>query len=89
MHQLTTKEDVEEYQNEVLKGGARGLAGGLAFALPASYLLHRRLPAYRALQPSLKALGVIIVAVPSCVIAAEHAGQRFERAHWCVLDVNA
>ena len=70
------------YQHEVLIGGAKGLAGGLAFALPASYLLYRRFPYYRGLQPSLKALGVIIIAVPTCVISAEHAGQRFERAQW-------
>ncbi|KAH9918178.1 uncharacterized protein BXZ73DRAFT_80645 [Epithele typhae] len=58
------------------------MAGGLAAALPASYLLYRRFPYYRALQPSLKALGVILVAVPACVITAERASQAFERAQW-------
>ena len=44
--------------------------------------MHQRWPYYRALPPSLKALGVILVVVPSFVISAEHAGQKFERDHW-------
>lgn len=57
----------------------------MTFALPVSYLLHRRWPYYRQLPPSLKALGVIIIVVPSFVISAERAGQRFEREQWCVV----
>ena len=80
-----TKADLDAYQHEVIVGGAKGLAGGLALALPASFLLYRRFPYYRSLQPSLKALGVIVVAVPACVISAEHAGQRYERSQWCAI----
>ena len=55
---------------------------GLAF--PASFLLQKRWPYYQHLPPSLKALGIILVVVPSFVISAEHAGRRFEREQWCV-----
>jgi len=63
-------------------GGAKGFTGGLAFALPTSYLLNRRWAYYRQLPPSLKAFGVILVAVPAFVINAEHAGLRYEKEHW-------
>ena len=64
-----------------VNGGIRGLVGGAAIALPSSYLL-RRWAYYRHLPPSLKALGMIMVVVPSFVISAEQAGLRYERAHW-------
>ncbi|KAI9001417.1 hypothetical protein BD414DRAFT_474561 [Trametes punicea] len=79
---LVTKEEQDAQQRATIIGGIKGFTGGLAFALPASYILHRRWPYYRALPPSLKALGVVIVAVPAFVISAEHAGQRFEEEHW-------
>ena len=77
--QIVTKEEQDAQQRATVIGGLKGLTGGLAFALPASYYAHRRFPYYRALQPSLKAFGVILVAVPAFVICAERAGQRFER----------
>ncbi|KAI0772091.1 hypothetical protein BD413DRAFT_52913 [Trametes elegans] len=79
---LASKEEQDAQQRATIIGGAKGFAGGLAFALPASYLLQRRWPYYRALPPSLKAFGVILIAVPSFVISAEHAGQRWEAEHW-------
>lgn len=66
-------------------GGAKGFTGGLAFALPASYLLNRRWAYYRHFPPSLKAFGVILVAVPAFVINAEHAGLKYEKEHWYVV----
>lgn len=65
-------------------GGAKGFGGGLAFALPVSYLLNQRWPYYRQLPPSLKAFGVILVAVPAFVINAEHGGLKYEKEHWYV-----
>ncbi|CAL1701005.1 unnamed protein product [Somion occarium] len=79
---IVTKEEQDAQQRATIEGGAKGFFGGLAFALPASYLLNRRWPYYRHLPPSLKALGVIVVVVPSFVISAEKAGQRFERERW-------
>ena len=81
--QIITKEEQDAQQRATIVGGLKGLAGGLGVALPASYLLYRRYPYYRALQPSLKAFGVILVAVPAFVISAERAGQKFEREQWC------
>ncbi|KAL5527180.1 hypothetical protein ACEPAG_5971 [Sanghuangporus baumii] len=77
-----TQEQKEEHQRAVIQGGAKGFLGGLGVALPASYILYRRWPYYRNLQPSLKAFGVILVAVPSFVISAERAGLRYERQRW-------
>ncbi|RPD67327.1 hypothetical protein L226DRAFT_529676 [Lentinus tigrinus ALCF2SS1-7] len=79
---IVTKEELDAQQHATIVGGLKGLAGGLGFALPASYIAYRRFPYYRALQPSLKAFGVILVAVPAFVICAERAGQMFEREQW-------
>ena len=37
---------------------------------------------YRQLPLSLKALGVITITVPACVIQAEHESLAFERQQW-------
>ncbi|KAI0353501.1 hypothetical protein OH77DRAFT_1427193 [Trametes cingulata] len=79
---LVSKEEQDAQQRATILGGLKGFAGGLGVALPASYFLHRRWPYYRALPPSLKAFGVVLVAVPAFVISAEHAGQRYEEEHW-------
>ena len=47
-------------------------------------MLHKRWPYYHQLPLSLKALGIVVVVVPSFVISAERAGQRFERERWFV-----
>jgi hypothetical protein len=69
-------------QQATIAGGVKGFLGGAAVALPASYIMHRTWPYYRALPPSLKAFGVILVVVPSFVISADHAGQKFEQESW-------
>ncbi|CDO71354.1 hypothetical protein BN946_scf184908.g112 [Trametes cinnabarina] len=79
---MKKQEELDAQQRATLIGGLKGFVGGLAFALPTSYFMHRKWPYYRALPPSLKALGIIIVAVPSFVISAEHASQRFEEQRW-------
>ncbi|KAI0682907.1 hypothetical protein BC835DRAFT_1397835 [Cytidiella melzeri] len=79
---LVSKEEQLAQQKATMVGGAKGFLGGAAVAFPASYLMHRTWPYYRALPPSLKAFGVIMIVVPSFVISADHAGQRFEREQW-------
>jgi hypothetical protein len=79
IHSLTTR---LAYQQAVVSGGIKGLVAGSAAAFPGSYLLNKRWPYYRQLPLSLKALGVVMVVVPACVISAEHASQRFEREQW-------
>ncbi|THH29143.1 hypothetical protein EUX98_g5063 [Antrodiella citrinella] len=68
-------------------GAAKGFFGSLAVAAPASYILNRRWAYYRALPPSLKALGIIVVVVPSFAISAERAALKFEREQWCVASI--
>lgn len=79
---LVSREEQEAQQRATIMGGVKGFLGGAAVALPASLVLQRRWQYYRHLPLSLKAFGVIMVVVPSFVISAEHAGQRFEREHW-------
>ena len=77
-----TPEKASEHQRVVTWGGIKGGLAGLGVALPVSYALHQRWPYYRSLQPSLKAFGVILVAVPAFVISAERAGLAHERKDW-------
>ncbi|KAI0082489.1 hypothetical protein K474DRAFT_1655263 [Panus rudis PR-1116 ss-1] len=79
---IVDKETRDAQQRATIIGGAKGFTGGLAVALPASYILNKRWHYYRQLPPSLKAFGVILVAVPAFIISAEKAGQRFEREQW-------
>ncbi|EED81271.1 predicted protein [Postia placenta Mad-698-R] len=79
---IVTKEEQDAQMRATIVGGAKGFAGGLAVALPLSYLLNRRVQHYRHLPPSLKAFGVILIAVPSFVINAEHAGLNYEKQNW-------
>ncbi|KAH8105981.1 hypothetical protein BXZ70DRAFT_1004272 [Cristinia sonorae] len=81
---ITTQEQRDGQMRATVIGGAQGFVGGLAVAGPASYLLNKRWAYYRSLPPSLKALGIIIVVVPSFVISAERAGLRYEREQWQV-----
>ena len=73
---------VAEHQRIVALGGLKGGLLGLGVSAPLSYILHRRWPYYRSLQPSLKAFGIILVTVPAFVISAERAGLAHERRDW-------
>lgn len=44
--------------------------------------MNRSWPYYRSLTPALKVFGIILVAVPACVIKAETDGNAWERAKW-------
>ncbi|EPT03659.1 hypothetical protein FOMPIDRAFT_1046695 [Fomitopsis schrenkii] len=79
---IVSEEERNAQMRATVVGGAKGFGGGLAFALPVSYLLNQRWPYYRQLPPSLKAFGVILVAVPAFVINAEHGGLKYEKEHW-------
>ncbi|GJJ07221.1 hypothetical protein Clacol_001421 [Clathrus columnatus] len=79
---ILTEEEIKGQQHATLVGGAKGFFGGLGVALPASYIAHKRWPYYRTLPPSIKALGVVSIVVPSFVICAEQASHAFERSQW-------
>jgi len=44
--------------------------------------MHRRWAYYRQLPVTLKALAVVTILAPACVIEAERAGLRYEKAQW-------
>ncbi|OBZ70104.1 hypothetical protein A0H81_09858 [Grifola frondosa] len=79
---ILSKEEQEGQQRATMIGGAKGFVTGLGLSLAGSYILNKRWANYRALPLSLKALGVVIIAVPSFVIPAERASLRFEKEQW-------
>jgi len=79
---LISKKEEEAHYNVVLKGGVKGFAYSSAVAIPASFYLNRTWAYYRQLPLSLKALGVITITVPACVIQAEHESLAFQRQQW-------
>ncbi|KAG8863793.1 hypothetical protein FRB96_007630 [Tulasnella sp. 330] len=79
---VLTPEELKEHNDVVLKGGAKGAAYGLGVSLPGAYILNQRWHYYRALPPNLKALSIVMVAVPWSVIEAERQSTWFEREQW-------
>ena len=77
-----TEEELAGHQAATLRGAIEGVAAGLAISLPASFYAHRHWPAYRALPPHLKALGVILVVGPAYAIQAERRGVEFDKSTW-------
>jgi hypothetical protein len=78
---LVTPEEFKAYDTATHRGAIEGLVGSLALSLPGFYVLHRRWPAYRALTPQLKALGLVLVVAPAVAIQAERRGLQFDREH--------
>ena len=76
-----TREEYEAFDRATIRGSIEGIAAGLAVSLPASYAAHRYLPAYRALPPHLKALGVVLVVGPAWAIQTERRGVEFDEEH--------
>jgi len=77
-----TQKQVEEHTAASRRGAIEGtiLGGSIAFA--GSYWAQRRLPAYRNLPLSLKALGIIIITAPLLSIQAERRGLEYDRSQW-------
>lgn len=76
-----TREEFEAFDRATIRGSIEGIAAGLAVSLPASFAAHRYLPAYRALPPHLKALGVVLVVGPAWAIQTERRGVEFDEEH--------
>jgi hypothetical protein len=76
-----TREEYEAFDRATIRGSIEGIAAGLAISLPASFAAHRYWPAYRALPPQLKALGVILVVGPAWAIQTERRGVEFDEEH--------
>jgi hypothetical protein len=81
-----TREELEAFDRATVRGSIEGIAAGLAISLPASFAAHRYWPAYRALPPSLKALGVVLIVGPAWAIQTERRGVEFdEEYNWWVV----
>lgn len=76
-----TREEFEAFDRATIRGSIEGIAAGLAISLPASFAAHRYWPAYRALPPHLKALGVVLVVGPAWAIQTERRGVEFDEEH--------
>jgi hypothetical protein len=76
-----TREEYEAFDRATIRGSIEGIAAGLAISLPASFAAHRYWPAYRALPPHLKALGVVLVVGPTWAIQTERRGVEFDEEH--------
>ncbi|KDQ64181.1 hypothetical protein JAAARDRAFT_52163 [Jaapia argillacea MUCL 33604] len=79
---LATAEELDAHARVTTIGAAKGVAGGLAFALPLSYIANKRWAYYRSLTPALKSLAVVLIVLPTFAISAERAGLQFERQQW-------
>ncbi|THH19764.1 hypothetical protein EW146_g1470 [Bondarzewia mesenterica] len=78
-----TEEELQRFDAATRRGAIEGTLGGLAISLPLSYLAYRRFPAYRALPPSLKALGIVLIVGPAIAIQTERRGVEFdENVYW-------
>ncbi|KAH7890440.1 hypothetical protein F5I97DRAFT_1799759 [Phlebopus sp. FC_14] len=75
-------EEMQGYNAAIVRGATEGFFSSLAFAAPASFLLHRRWAYYRALPLPLKFMGTVMVIAPCVSIQAERRGLEYDRLHW-------
>ncbi|WVO16032.1 hypothetical protein L204_103697 [Cryptococcus depauperatus] len=77
---VVTQEDVRGYTDATITGGIKGAFIAVGLAVPAHLLLTRRVPIYRTLPLSLRALGYVTLVVPCISISAEKAGEAYNRS---------
>ncbi|KIK67606.1 hypothetical protein GYMLUDRAFT_256478 [Collybiopsis luxurians FD-317 M1] len=77
-----TDEQFKEHAKAVRRGAIEGTIAGAALSGAISYYAHRRIPTYRALPLSLKALGPIIVIAPLLSIQAERRALEYDESQW-------
>ncbi|KAJ6561462.1 hypothetical protein DFH09DRAFT_1160002 [Mycena vulgaris] len=71
---LATEEQIQAHTAASRRGALEGDAG--------SIYSHRRWAYYRQLPPSLKVLGVLIIAAPALSIQAERRGLEYDKSQW-------
>ncbi|PCH41531.1 hypothetical protein WOLCODRAFT_24814 [Wolfiporia cocos MD-104 SS10] len=79
---IATEEELAGHYRATVRGAIEGTLGALAVSVPASYYMHRRWAAYRALPIQLKTMGVIMVVAPLFAIQAERRGVQFDQSTW-------
>ncbi|KAJ3753785.1 hypothetical protein EV360DRAFT_52849, partial [Lentinula raphanica] len=77
-----TEEQLIGHSKAVRRGAIEGTVAGLAFSGAVSYYAHRRIPAYRTLPLSLKALGPVILIAPLLSIQAERRSLEYDESQW-------
>ncbi|KAK0206890.1 hypothetical protein DFS33DRAFT_1452780 [Desarmillaria ectypa] len=77
-----TEEQLVGHNNATMRGAAEGFVVGTGLGMAGSAALGRIHAGYRALPPSLKALGIILFAAPTFVIQAERRGIEFDKSQW-------
>ncbi|KAF9028617.1 hypothetical protein BDP27DRAFT_915460 [Rhodocollybia butyracea] len=78
-----TEEQMREHSKAVRRGAIEGTIAGSILSGGATYYAHTRIPAYRALPMSLKALGPIILIAPLLSIQAERRSLQYDESQWC------
>lgn len=79
-----TEEQLEGHSKAVRRGAIEGTVAGLLFSGAVSYFAHRRMPAYKTLPLSLKALGPVILIAPLLSIQAERRALEYDESQWLV-----
>ncbi|KIJ62253.1 hypothetical protein HYDPIDRAFT_114736 [Hydnomerulius pinastri MD-312] len=79
---IVTQEEVQAHNSATIRGATEGFLGSAAFAVPASFVLHRRWAYYRSLPLPLKVAGVVMLIAPAVSIQAERRGLEFDKASW-------
>ncbi|KAJ7129128.1 hypothetical protein C8R46DRAFT_1143494 [Mycena filopes] len=79
---LASEEQIRGHTAASRRGALEGTAVAGTLAALGSVYSHRRWAYYRNLPPSLKVLGVLIVAAPALSIQAERRGLEYDRSQW-------
>ena len=81
---FVTEEQLAAHAAASRRGALEGTGIGAAIAATGGFVLQRRSPAFRALPPSLKALGAVICIAPTLAIFAERRGVQYDKSQWYV-----
>ncbi|KAJ7368872.1 hypothetical protein DFH08DRAFT_34929 [Mycena albidolilacea] len=79
---IATEEQIAAHTAASRRGALEGFLAGGTVATLGSVYSHRKFAYYRSLPPSLKLLGVLIVAAPALSIQAERRGLEYDKSQW-------
>ncbi|KAJ7771091.1 hypothetical protein DFH07DRAFT_953711 [Mycena maculata] len=79
---IATPEQIAAHSAASRRGALEGALAAGSVATVASVYAHRRFAYYRALPPSLKVLGVLVIAAPALSIQAERRGLEYDKSQW-------
>jgi len=79
---IITQEDISAHRQATIIGGLQGLGLSALLCVPSYLLLQRRSALFRGFPLPMKAFLATTITVPVASIAAEKAGERFDRSQW-------